>query len=119
MKSILAAGALLAISAPAYAGGAYVNVENNAAFIGGDYEAAVTDLHVGYEWDNGIYVQAGPAFIDVDGEGLSTEYSGKLGTEFAAGENVSIYGELSLITDGQSFDEDLRLGTQVGVTYRF
>jgi len=119
MKSIIAAGALLALSAPAYAGGAYGNVENNAAWVGGDYGSAVTEVHAGYEFDNGIYVQGGPAFVSVDGEDLETEYSGKVGASVDVSEHLEVYGEVAFITDGQSFDEDLNLGTKVGVTYRF
>ena len=119
MKSIIAAGALLAISAPAYAGDTYVNVENNAGFSGGDFQAALTELHVGYEFDNGVYVQGGPAFVAVDGEDLDVEYSAKVGVEVAAGDNVDIYGEVGFLTDGQSFDEDLNVATKVGVTWTF
>jgi len=118
MKSIIAAGILLGAASPAMAG-TYVNVENNAAWQGGDYSAALTELHVGYEWENGIYVQTGPAFVSVDGESLDTEYSGKAGIATNVAENVEVYGEVHFVTDGQSFDEDLNLATQVGVTYRF
>ena len=119
MKSIIVAGALLALPSSAMAGGAYGNVENNALWTGGDYDAAVTEVHAGYEFDNGIYVQAGPAFVSVDGEDLETEYSGKVGASVDVSEHLEVYGEVAFITDGQSFDEDLNLGTKVGVTYRF
>ena len=118
MKSIIAASALLALSSPAYAG-TYVNVENNAAWQDGDYSAALTELHVGYEWENGVYVQGGPAFVSIDGEDLETEYSGKVGVTADVAENLELYGEVAFITDGQSFDENLNVGTKVGVTYRF
>ena len=75
MKSIIAAGLLLGASAPAFAG-PYANVENNAAWSGFDHEAAVTEVHAGYEFQAGedvaIYVQGGPAFIAVDGEVVMT-----------------------------------------------
>ena len=52
--------------------GPYVNVETNAGWVGDDYTAAVTDLHVGYEGpigeSAGWYVQGGPALVNVDGE---------------------------------------------------
>ena len=119
MKSIIAAGALLALSSPAYAG-AYANVENNAAWVGGDYDAAVTEVHAGYEFDNGIYIQGGPAFVSVEGEDLETEYSGKVGIVAGVSENLDVYGEVSFITEDQSFDtSELNVGTKVGVTYRF
>jgi len=120
MKTIIAAGALLAISSPAYAGGAYGNVENNAAWDGGDYSTAVTEVHAGYEFDNGVYVQGGPAFVSVEGEDLQTEYSGKVGIISDVSDNVEVYGEVAFITEDQSFDtSELNVATKVGVTYRF
>ena len=119
MKTIIAAGALLALSAPAHAGGAYGNVENNAAWIDGEYSAAVTEVHAGYEFDNGIYVQGGPAFVSVDGEDVETEYSGKVGASVDVSESLEFYGEVSFITSGQTFDDDLNVGTKAGLTYRF
>ena len=120
MKTILAAGALLAISSPAYAGGAYGNVENNAAWTGGDYSAAVTEVHAGYEFDNGVYVQGGPAFVSVDGEDLETEYSGKVGVVADVSDSLEVYGEVGFITEDQSFDtSELNVATKLGVTYSF
>ena len=119
MKSIIAAGALLAITSPAYAG-VYGNVENNASWEAGDYSTAVTEVHAGYEFDNGIYVQGGPAFVSVEGEELTTEYSGKVGIVGDVSESVEVYGEVAFITEDQSFDtSELNVGTKVGVTYRF
>jgi len=46
--------------------GPYVNVESNLSYPDGDYSAATTDVHVGYEGGEGqlgYYVQAGPAFV--------------------------------------------------------
>ena len=71
-KSVFAAGAALSLSAGAAVAGPYVNIENNAGWVGDDYSAAVTDLHVGVEGDlgesAGWYVQGGPALVAVDGE---------------------------------------------------
>ena len=118
MKSIIAAGLLLGASAPAFAG-PYVNVENNAAWQDG-FDTAVTETHVGYEFENGVYVQAGPAFISVDGEESSTEISGKIGASAEVAENLEVYGEVGFITEDQSFEyEELALSTKIGVTYRF
>jgi len=121
MKSIIISGLLLgAAHGSVVAAGPYANVENNAAWSGGDYSAAVTEVHAGYEFDNGIYVQAGPAFVSVDGEDLETEYSGKLGIAADVSKNLEVYGEVAFITDDQSFDTDeLNLGTKLGLTYRF
>ena len=118
MKSIIAAGILLGASAPAFAG-PYANVENNAAWQDG-FETSVTETHLGYEFDNGVYVQGGPAFVSVDDEAGSTEFSGKVGASAEVAENVEVYGEVAFLTEDQSFDfEDINFATKVGVTYRF
>ena len=123
MKSIIAVAALSALSAPAFAG-PYANVENNAGWVGNDFIAAVTEVHAGYEFKAGedaiIYVQAGPAFISIEDEDLTTEVSGKLGIVADVSENFEVYGEVAFITEDQEFDVDtLTLGTKVGATYRF
>jgi hypothetical protein len=123
MKSIIAVAALSALSAPAFAG-PYANVENNAGWVGNDYVGAVTEVHAGYEFEAGedaiIYVQAGPAFVSIEDEDLSTEVSGKLGVVADVSENFEVYGEVAFITADQEFDVDtLSLGTKVGATYRF
>ncbi len=120
MKTILAVAAL---SAPAFAG-PYANVENNAGWVGNDFEGAVTEVHAGYEFEAGedaiIYVQAGPAFVSIEDEDLETEVSGKLGIAANVSENFEVYGEVAFITADQEFDVDtLSLGTKVGATYRF
>ena len=119
MKSIIAAGILLgcahgAVAAP------YVNIENNAGYTGKDFEGALTEVHAGYEFDSGFYVQAGPAFSHVvDGEG-STEFSGKAGYSTDLNEDLSVYGEVSFITTDKEFGfDELNLGTKVGLTYTF
>ena len=118
MKSIIAAGLLLGASAPAFAG-PYANIENNAAWQDG-FDTAVTETHVGYEFENGVYVQGGPAFISVDGEEGSTEISGKIGASREVSENLEVYGEVGFITEDQSFDyEEISFATKVGLTYRF
>ena len=123
MKSIITVAALSALSAPAFAG-PYANIENNAGWVGNDFTAAVTEVHAGYEWETSetvsIYVQAGPAFISIEDEDLSTEVSGKLGIVADVSENFEVYGEVAFITEDQEFDVDtLTLGTKVGATYRF
>ena len=119
MKSIIAAGILLGASAPAMAS-PYGQIENNAAWTDGDYSTAVTEVHAGYEFDNGIYVQAGPAFVHVEDEGTDTEYSGKVGVSADLSENVEAYAELAFLTEDQEFDFDtMNVGTKIGVTYRF
>ena len=61
MKSIIAAGILLA-SASAAVAGPYVNLESNSGRVGNDYTGSVIELHKGYEGqigesDAGYYVQ--------------------------------------------------------------
>ena len=123
MKTIIAVAALSALSAPAFAG-PYANVENNAGWVGNDFEGAVTEVHAGYEFEAGenatIYVQAGPAFVSIEDEDLETEVSGKLGVVADVSENFEVYGEVAFITADQEFDVDtLSLGTKVGATFRF
>ena len=121
IKSALAAVAAAPFFASSALAGPYVNVESNAGFTGTDYDAAVTDLHVGYEGNlgdsAGYYVQAGPAIVSVDGEDRTTELSGKAGIGVDLTENLNVYGEVSFITiDGS---DDNGYGTKIGATYRF
>ena len=120
MKALIAAGAASFLAAPAFAG-PYVNVETNAGYSGNDYNAATTELHVGYEGDigetAGFYVQAGPAIVAVDGEDTTTEFSGKAGVGVDIAENVNAYGEVSFITVDGSDDNDY--GLKVGLKYTF
>ena len=123
MKSIIAIAALSALSAPAFAG-PYANVENNAGWVGNDFDGAVTEVHAGYEFEASesvtLYVQAGPAFISIEDEDLETEVSGKFGITADVSESFEVYGEVAFITADQEFDVDtLGLGTKIGATYRF
>ena len=121
IKSALAALAAAPFFASSALAGPYVNVESNAGFTGTDYDAAVTDLHVGYEGNlgdsAGYYVQAGPAIVSVDGEDRTTELSGKAGIGADVTDNINVYGEVSFITvDGS---DDNGYGTKIGVKYTF
>jgi outer membrane autotransporter protein len=120
MKALILAGAASMMAAPAFAG-PYVNVETNAGYTGNDYDAATTELHVGYEGDlgesAGYYVQAGPAIVAADGEDTTTEFSGKAGVGVDIAENVNVYGEVSFITiDGS---DDNGYGLKAGIKYTF
>ncbi len=120
IKSFAAIAAASTLGAGSAFAGPYVNVESNSGFVGSDYSATVTDLHVGYE--NGIgengsyYLQAGPAIVAVDGVDTETEFSGKVGVGVDVSENVNVYGEIAFLTDG---DEDNNYGTKVGLKYSF
>ncbi len=120
IKSFAAIAAVSALGAGSAFAGPYVNVESNSGFVGSDYSATVTDLHVGYEDGIGesgsYYIQAGPAIVAVDGEDTETEFSGKVGVGVDVSESVNIYGEVAFLTDGS---EDNNYGTKVGVKYSF
>jgi hypothetical protein len=119
MKSIIAAGLLLgcahgAVAAP------YANIENTASFLGEEFGASVTEVHAGYEFDSGLYIQGGPAFLAVDGEEGAVEYSGKVGYATQLNEDLTLYGEVSAITEGKEFEpSELNWGTKVGLTFTF
>ena len=121
-KSVFAATAALSMSAGAALAGPYVNVETNAGWVGDDYSGAVTDLHVGYEGDIGEsaawYIQGGPAIVAIDGEESETELSGKVGASVALTDSLGAYGELSMLTADQDFD-DLNVGGKLGLKYNF
>ena len=119
-KSVFAATAALSMSAGAALAGPYVNVETNAGWVGDDYSAATTDLHVGYEGDLGAasyYVQAGPAIVAVDGEDSETQFSGKAGLGVPVTDQLGVYGELSFLTADDS--DNNGYGGKLGVKYSF
>ncbi len=126
IKSTIAA---LAASPFVFAGaafaGPYVNVESNISYPDGDYSAAATDLHIGYEGSltesADFYAQIGPAFEAVDGtDGTNTEFSGKVGVTVAATDSLGIYGELSGITDEASNgDDEINWGAKLGAKFVF
>ena len=119
-KSVFAATAALSMSAGAALAGPYVNVETNAGWVGDDYTAATTDLHVGFEGEVGnssYYVQAGPAIVAVDGEDTDTQFSGKVGIGVPVGDAIGVYGEMSFLTAED--EDDFGLGGKLGVKYNF
>ena len=123
MKALLLAGAASFLAAPAFAG-PYVNIENNAGFTGSDFEGSVTETHVGYESALGEssawYIQAGPALVSPDGEDLTTELSGKVGIGADVTENIGVYAEIAAQTSDEiNFNEDLNIGTKLGIKYSF
>ena len=122
MKKLALILASAFIGAPAIAG-PYVNVENNAGWVGDDYSGAVTDLHVGFDGalgeDGSWYIQGGTALVQVDGEENDTEISGKVGASFAVTDKLGIYGEISAITVDQEITDGLNLGTKLGAKFSF
>ena len=124
IKSALAAVATVAFSSTAALAGPYVNLENNAGFTGSDFEGSVTETHVGFESALGEssawYVQAGPAFVSPDSGEVTTELSGKIGIGADVTENLNVYAEIAAQTQDEiNFDEDLNVGTKLGVKYTF
>lgn len=110
-------------SAPALAG-PFVNIESRSSYIGNDRLSTVTDVHVGYEAALSekvdLSVQAGPAFLAIEGEdGTTREYSGKAALSADVSDNLNLYGELSVITIDRSADEDLPIGLELGAKYSF
>jgi hypothetical protein len=119
-KSVFAATAALSMSAGAALAGPYVNIETNAGWVGDDYTAATTDLHVGFEGEAGAasyYVQAGPAIVAVDGEETDTQFSGKAGVGVPVTDSIGVYGELSFLTADD--DDDFGLGGKLGAKFNF
>ena len=119
-KSVFAATAALSMSAGAALAGPYVNVETNAGWVGDDYTAATTDLHVGFEGEAGVasyYIQAGPAIVAVDGEETDTQFSGKAGVGVPVTDALGVYGELSFLTADDA--DDLGVGGKLGVKFNF
>ena len=119
-KSVFAALSASALSAGAALAGPYVNIETNAGWVGDDYTAATTDLHVGFEGEAGAasyYVQAGPAIVAVDGEETDTQFSGKAGVGVPVSDALGVYGELSFLTADDA--DDLGVGGKLGLKYNF
>jgi len=118
--TIAAAAAAIALAPAAALAGPYVNVETNAGWVGDDYTAATTDLHVGFEGEAGTasyYVQAGPAIVAVDGEDTDTQFSGKAVLGLPVSDALGVYGEVSFLTAED--EDDFGLGGKLGVKYNF
>ena len=127
IKSTLAAAAAapFLLSSAAFAG-PYVNVEANASYPDGDYTGATTDVAVGYEGATSegkiaYYIQGGPAFVHTESsDDTETEFSGKAGASVAVNEDLSIYGELSGISDEDSTGDDIvNFGGKIGAKFVF
>ena len=109
------------IGGSAAVAGPYVNVENNAGFLGSDYAGSVTDLAIGYDTNFGenatLGAQIGPAFVNPDGDvDGSTQISGKIYGDIDLGEKLNVYAELAGLT---SEDTDNLYNLKAGATYRF
>ena len=127
IKSTIAAifAAPFVLSSAAFAG-PYVNVEANASYPDGEYTTATTDIHFGFDGatEDGkvaYYVQGGPAFVHTESsDDTETELSGKVGVSVAATEDLSIYGELSGISnEDSSGDSIVDFGGKLGAKFVF
>jgi len=127
IKSTIAAAfaAPFLLSSAAFAG-PYVNVESNASYPDGDYTSATTDLHVGFEGTTSegkvaYYIQGGPAFQhDEAADDTETEFSGKVGASIAVAEDLSVYAEVSGISnEDASGDGIVDFGGKLGAKFLF
>jgi len=127
IKSTLAAAAAapFLLSSAAFAG-PYVNVESNLSYPDGDYTGATTDVAVGFDGTTSegkiaYYIQGGPAFVHTESsDDTETELSGKAGASLAINEDLSVYGEISGISDEDSTGDDIiNFGGKIGAKFVF
>ena len=109
IKSTIAAVAAspFLLAGAAFAG-PYVNVESNLSYPDGEYSAATTDIHIGYEGTTGTegkiayYVQGGPSLNHSETtDDTETEISGKIGASVPVSEDLAAYAEISGATNGE------------------
>ena len=104
------AGTACVLASPAHAGEFYVNPELNVgAGMDSGVGSATLETHIGYGFDNGAYLQFGPALLMPDSGEQEVEISGKAG--ISAG---PLYGEVSFITG-----DELGLGFKTGAKFSF
>ena len=127
IKSTIAAifAAPFVLSSAAFAG-PYVNVEANASYPDGDYTGATTDLAVGFEGTASegkiaYYIQGGPAFVHSEAaDDTETQFSGKVGASLGINDDLSVYGEVSGISDEDSAGDDIvNFGGKIGAKFTF
>jgi len=119
--ALAALASTAALATPASAG-VFVNVENNGTRLGSDYLGSTTDLHLGFEGGSekfAYYIQGGPAIVDVQGADQDWRLSAKAGGSFAAGDQLDVYGEISMLTSDQDLDIDNSWGTKIGAKFKF
>ena len=129
IKSTIAAVAAspFLLAGAAFAG-PYVNVESNLSYPDGEYSAATTDIHIGYEGTVGTegkiayYVQGGPSLVHTEtADDTETEISGKIGASAPLNEDLSAYAEISGATAGEDSDGDTirNWGAKIGAKFTF
>ena len=127
IKSTIAAVAAspFLLAGAAFAG-PYVNVESNLSYPDGDYTGATTDLAIGYEGSTSegkvaYYIQGGPAFVhDEAADDTETQFGGKVGASVGINEDLSVYGEISGISDEDAAGDDIvNFGGKIGAKFTF
>ena len=129
IKSTIAAVAAspFLLAGAAFAG-PYVNVESNLSYPDGEYSAATTDVHIGYEGTVGAdgtiayYVQGGPSLVHSEtADDTETELSGKIGASVPVTESLAAYAEISGATAGEDSDGDTirNWGAKIGAKFTF
>ena len=127
IKSTIAAifAAPFVLSSAAFAG-PYVNLESNASYPDGDYTGATTDLAIGFEGSTSegkvaYYIQGGPAFVHSESaDDTETEFSGKVGASVAVSDDLSVYGEVSGISNEDATGDDIvDFGGKIGAKFLF
>ena len=127
IKSTIAAVAAspFLLAGAAFAG-PYVNVESNLSYPDGDYTGATTDVAVGFDGTTSegkiaYYIQGGPAFVHTESsDDTETELSGKAGASLAINEDLSVYGEISGISNEDAAGEDIiDFGGKIGAKFVF
>ena len=127
IKSTIAAVAAspFLLAGAAFAG-PYVNVESNLSYPDGDYTGATTDLAIGYEGTTSegkvaYYVQGGPAFVHTEStDDTETQFSGKVGASLGVSEDLSVYAEVSGISDEDASGDDIiNFGGKLGAKFVF
>ena len=129
IKSTIAAVAAspFLLAGAAFAG-PYVNVESNLSYPDGEYSAATTDVHIGYEGTVGAegkiayYVQGGPSLVHTEtADDTETEISGKVGASVPLNDDLAAYAEISGATAGEDADGDTirNWGAKIGAKFTF
>lgn len=117
-KSFLAVTAALPVLSTSAFAAPYVEVKNTSDFSGGSFDGSLTEIHAGYETEVGenasAYIQFGPALNSPSDTGTSIDFSAYVGGEVSATEEITLFGELGLLTG-----EETGLSSEVGVRYTF
>ena len=88
----------------------YVNPELNVGVgLDSGVGSGILEGHIGYDFDNGAGVQAGPAVVFPDAGEKEVEFTGKAGIS-----GGPLYGEVSFGTG-----DELGLGFKTGAKFRF